>query len=156
MAMILTMPVSGEMASRILVPKGKHILMDGKLGEGEWADARRIPASDSIAIYLKRDTGYFYIAIQTGGQAFSVDLYLDRGKAASILNLHASAKLGEREGQFGQWPEWSWWNNQGWAANVVRVETFEPRKFLPDEAKEYQVEMPRLRARRFWLSADVQ
>ncbi|MGH9940680.1 MAG: hypothetical protein ACREAM_30920 [Blastocatellia bacterium] len=77
MGMILAMPVSGKMATRISAPRGKHILMDGKLGEEEWADARRIATSDSIAIYLKRDAGYLYVAIQTAGQASSVDLYLD-------------------------------------------------------------------------------
>ncbi|HSQ23213.1 MAG TPA: hypothetical protein VLN44_02325 [Pyrinomonadaceae bacterium] len=140
----------------IAIPKGKHILVDGMLGPGEWADARRIPASDSVTIYLKRDASYLYVAVEPAGGAFSVDLYFDPGNGASILDLHASAKLGERKGSFGQWPEWDWWNNRGWAANVVRVANFEPRTFLVDNAKEYQIEIQRLGARRFWLSADVQ
>ncbi|GEM_PF-1255183 len=146
----------GRPQARIAIPKGKHVLVDGKLGPGEWADARRIAASDSVTLYLKRDATYLYIAVEPTGGAFSVDLYFDRGGSARLLDLHASAKLGEREGWFGNWPEWVWWNNHGWAANVVRVASFEPREFLPDDAKEYQIEVGRLGARRVWLSADVQ
>lgn len=140
----------------IVIPNGKHILVDGKLSPGEWADARRIAASDSVTLYLKRDASYLYIAVEPTGGVFSVDLYLDRDNGAGILDLHASAKLGEREGSFGQWPEWEWWNNRAWVANVVRVANFEPRTFLVDNAKEYQIEISRLGTRRFWLSADVQ
>ena len=139
----------------IAIPKGKHVLVDGKLGPSEWADARRIAASDSVTLYLKRDVSYLYVAVEPKGGAFSVDLYFDRGQGV-ILDLHGSAKLGEREGSFGKWPEWEWWNNRGWAANVVRVANFEPRDFLVDEVKEYQIEITRLGVRRFWLSADVQ
>jgi hypothetical protein len=150
------MSAKGRVAAGILVPSGTHVLIDGKFGLGEWADARRIASLDSTAIYLKRDAKYLYVAVRPKGGAFSVDLYFDRRDTRAILDLHASAKLGEREGTFGKWPEWLWWNNRGWAANVVRVVTFEPREFLADEVKEYQIEVGRLRARHVWLSADVQ
>lgn len=148
--------VSAKAEESIVIPKGSHVLVDGKLGPGEWADARRIAASDSVTLYLKRDASYLYIAVRPKDGAFSVDLYFDRGDGARILDLHASAKLGEREGSFGQWPRWVWWNNRGWAANVVRVASFEPREFLADEAKEYQIEIGRLGAQRVWLSVDAQ
>jgi hypothetical protein len=138
----------------ISIPRGAHVLIDGKLGPGEWADARRVAASDSVAIYLKRDTNYLYVAVQPTAGASNVDLYFERGEAEAVLDLHASAKLGEREGPFGQWPEW--WNNREWAANVVRVATFEPQEFLADEVKEYQINVKRLKVRRIRLSADVQ
>jgi len=146
----------GRAVARISIPTGTHVLVDGKLGLGEWTDARRVAPSDSVAIYLKRDRNYLYVAVQPVAGVFGVDLYFDRGEAGAILKLHASAKLGEREGTFRQWPAWSWWNNRGWTANVVRVATFEPREFLPDEVKEYQIDVRRLGARRVWLSVDVQ
>jgi len=149
------MSAKGTAVASISVPRGTHVLIDGKVGPSEWVDARRV-ALDSIAIFLKRDAKYLYVAVRPATGAFGVDLYFDRGDPGVILDLHASAKLGEREGTFGQWPEWSWWNNRGWAANVVRVATFEPREFLADEVKEYQIHMRRLRARHVWLSADVQ
>ncbi len=150
------MLAKGRVVADISVPRGTHVLIDGKLGLGEWADARRVAASDSTVIYLKRDAKYLYVAVRPAAGAFGVDLYFDRGDPGAILDLHASAKLGEREGTFGQWPEWSWWNNRSWAANVVRVATFEPREFLTDEVKEYQIDLRRLRARHVWFSADVQ
>ncbi len=140
----------------ISIPRGAHVLIDGKLGPGEWSDARRVAASDSVAIYLKRDTNYLYVAVRPTAGAFGVDLYFERGEVEAILDLHASAKLGEREGRFGQWPEWAWWNNRDWAANVVRVATFEPREFLADDVKEYQINVKRLEARCVRMSADVQ
>ncbi len=141
----------------VIVPRGRYVLVDGKLGPGEWSDATRVVASDSVTLFLKRDDRYLFVALQPSVRAFfSVDLYFDRGRDAPILDLHASAKLGEREGTFGQWPEWVWWNNRAWAANVARVATFEPREFLADEAKEYQIEIGQFGARRVWLSADVQ
>ena len=146
----------GRAPGAITVPKGAHVLIDGKLGRGEWSDARRVAASDSVTLYLKHDAHYLYVAVKPTGGAFSVDLYVDRRVGTRILDLHASAKLGEREGVFEQWPEWDWWNNRRWAANVARVASFEPRAFLPDEAKEFQIAMERLGAKRIWLSADVQ
>ena len=146
----------GKVVRGILVPRGTHVLIDGRLGPGEWIDAYHVTTSDSTAIYLKRDAKYLYIAVRPPAGVFSVDLYLDRGDPGAILDLHASAKLGEREGTFGEWQEWSWWNNRDWAANVLRVATFEPREFLTDAVKEYQIGVGRLRARHVWLSADLQ
>ena len=146
----------GRPVTCIAVPRGKPVLVDGKLGPGEWGDARRVVASDSVAIYLKHDARYLYVAVQPAAAAFSVDLYFDRDRGTRVLDLHASAKLGEREGSFGQWPEWVCWNNRGWAANVARVATFEPREFLADQVKEFQIDMRRLSGQRVWLSFEVQ
>jgi hypothetical protein len=85
-----------------------------------------------------------------------VDLYFDQGDASRVLNLHASAKLGEREGSFEHWPEWVWWNNRNWAANVARAASFQPPEFLADEAKEFQIDLKRLAVPHLLLSVDVQ
>src|SRR6266496_4199643 len=154
---ILLGHITAVRGNPVIVPLGRHVLVDGKFGPGEWADARRVVASDSVTLFLKRDQRYLFVALQPSVRAFfSVDLYFDQGSDAPILDLHASAKLGEREGTFGQWPAWVWWNNRGWAANVARAATFEPLEFLADGAKEYQIELGKLRAVRVWLSADVQ
>ncbi|MEW6130249.1 MAG: hypothetical protein AB1757_24655 [Acidobacteriota bacterium] len=139
----------------VKIPRGTHVLVDGKISAGEWADARRVVASDFAVIYVKRDVKYLYIALDTTTGVLGVDLYLDNRDNQSVLNLHASAKLGEREAEFGKWQDWVWWNNQGWAANVVRVDSFEPRKFLRDQSKEFQIELSRLKSQRFWLCADM-
>jgi hypothetical protein len=73
----------------------------------------------------------------------------------SIHDLHASAKLGERELQGGKWPgDWrNWWNNRGWVANVSQVESFEKRAFVLANVREYQIERFALRRPRVALDA---
>jgi hypothetical protein len=55
------------------------------------------------------------------------------------INLHASAKLGERVLQGATWSPWTWWNNVEWVANVSRVESFQARTFLPEEVRTFQI-----------------
>lgn len=136
------------------VPRGKHILVDGRLEAKEWSDARRV-ASPTATVHVKRDDKYLYVAVERAAGAFSVDLYFDHGGGGEILNLHASAKLGERSGTMGAMPEWTWWNNRQWVANVVKIDTFAPVKFHDERVKEFQIEISRIR-RRFRLSADIQ
>jgi hypothetical protein len=101
---------------------------------GPRPDARELAAAPDARLYLKHD-----------------DQFL-----AEYLNLHASAKLGERRGRGGAWPEWVWWNNEGWAANLTRAESFEARRFLPDTVKEFQIRLRRLPGREFALSLDLE
>lgn len=139
-----------------VVPRGSHVLLDGHFGDREWTDALEIAASEEIRFYIKRDATYMYVAVRPAtANAFGTDLYLDFGEAGQVWNLHASAKLGERAGRIDALPEWSWWNNRQWAANVVRVAEFEPRKFLADEVKEFQISIARLKGKRVWLSVDL-
>ncbi len=57
--------------------------------------------------------------------------------------MHASAKLGERQLRGGAFPDWSWWNNRDWVANVSHVDSFERRSFLPAPIREYQIRRAR-------------
>src|SRR5262249_11664826 len=47
------------------VPPGERVLIDGKLGPGEWSDARRVAASESVSLLFKRDAKYLYVAVQS-------------------------------------------------------------------------------------------
>ena len=141
---------------RITVPIGKHVLLDGRLETGEWADAKEMPASSAARVFLKCSDRYLYVAIKpTTPAAFGVDLYFDTN-GPRLLNLHASAKLTEREGQFDSWPEWKWWNNREWTANVGRIETFQGPSFLEDEAKEFQISLKKIDGQQLALSIDLQ
>lgn len=148
---------AGEVGSgAAAIPQGRHVLVDGRLSAREWTDGLEVALGSSMRLAVKRDQTFLYLAvIPEDGSLFSVDLFFDE-VGAGVLNLHASAKLGERTGRFGGWPEWDWWNNRGWAANVVRPESFDPLKFRPDEAKEFQVELARLPSTILRLSLDVQ
>src|SRR5215813_12228644 len=101
-------------AFSVQVPMGKHILIDGKVDEKEWADAKQIQASPATSLYFKRDNAYLYLAVKPSTPArLSIDLYFRGSEAEKVLDLHASAKLGEREGPLDRWPSWVWWNNRG-------------------------------------------
>lgn len=138
----------------VSVPNGSSILLDGKVSSGEWNDAVKLPD----AIYLKRDSKYLYLAVETSEFGpVSVDLYFNLDKTDHSLNLHASAKLGEREGMLDSLPEWEWWNNYKWSANINRVKSFQPKlTFLPDEYKEFQISLKKLSGHAVALSITVQ
>jgi hypothetical protein len=141
----------------VRIPAGRAALADGRLEPGEWADARELAAAPDVRLYLKHDDEFLYLAVVRAQPAFfGVNLYLGVAETADYLNLHASAKLGERRGRAGAWPEWDWWNNEGWAANLTRGVSFEERRFLPDTAKEFQIRLRRLPGREFALSLDLE
>jgi hypothetical protein len=141
----------------VSIPAGRAALADGRLEPGEWADARELAAAPGVRLYLKHDEQFLYLAVVRAPQAFfGVNLYLGAGETADYLNLHASAKLGERRGRAGAWPDWAWWNNDGWAANLTRGVSFEERRFLPDTAKEFQIRRRRLPGREFVMSLDLE
>ena len=147
----------GRAPGPIVVPAGRAVLADGRMELGEWADARELAAGLGVRLYLKHDDQYLYLAVVRAESAFfGANLYLGVSQAADYLNLHASAKLGERRGRAGAWPDWTWWNNEGWTANLTRGESFEERRFLPDTAKEFQIRLRRLPGREFALSLDLE
>ncbi|HEU4565178.1 MAG TPA: hypothetical protein VFS05_11035 [Gemmatimonadaceae bacterium] len=158
----VSVPVSPALAQSpaeraLAVPTGRAVLPDGRVEPGEWRDALEVTAAPDVKLYIKRDSLFLYIAVvRETPRLFGVNLYLGAPGAAEYLNLHASAKLGERTGRGGAWPEWAWWNNAGWAANVGRIDTFEPRRFLVDEAKEFQIRLHRLPAGELALGADLE
>lgn len=145
-------------AEPLLVPKGRPVLLDGRVDGAEWDDAARADLAGGARLLLKHDATYVYAAVVLPApQLFGVNLYvapLDTGSA--YLNLHASARLGERVGSTSSWPEWQWWNNVDWAANVTRFNGFEGQRFLPDVVKEFQIAIARWPGAAFRLSLDLE
>ena len=140
------------------IPHGHAILIDGHLEATEWDDACEIPVTANYRLLVKHDTAYFYVAVvRSTAAVFGVNLYLASPQSTSTyLNLHASAKLGERVGRRSSWPDWVWWNNRGWSANAERFNAFVGQRFLPDTAKEFQIALHRLPGTRFLLTFDVE
>ena len=140
-----------------LIPHGYSVLMDGHLDGTEWADACELSVSPTYRLLLKHDAAYLYLAVVRSTPAvFGVNLYLRLPDALFYLNLHASAKLGERQGRYRAWPDWVWWNNAGWSANVERFNAFTGERFLPDTVKEFQIALGRLPGPNFLLTLDVE
>jgi hypothetical protein len=127
----------------VQVPIGRPALTDGRCPSQEWGDAREVALSDSVKLLVKQSGEFVFACLSFTRPAMSsLDLYLEPA-GGGLHNLHASAKLGERMLQNGgsgpAWPEWTWWNHQGWTANVMRFDRANPTTFLPDEAKELQI-----------------
>ena len=138
------------------VPTGKPVMVDGKIGPGEWSDAAETDVPGGARLYLKTSGDLVYVAVQfPAGRSGFTDIYIT-SEDGGIYDLHASAKLGERRLDGGKWPEWSnWWNNQGWVANVSRVDSFETRTFAPAGVREYQIERSRFVGREWRLMLDM-
>ena len=130
-------------------------MIDGKLSPEEWKDAARIEVPAIANLYFKQVDGFVYISVEyTGSPSGIVDLYLAPGDG-HIYDLHASAKLGERELQNGAWPDWTWWNNRDWVANVSRVDSWEKRTFLPESIREYQIRCSRFPGKHWRLRFEL-
>jgi len=138
------------------VPTGKPVMVDGKIGPGEWSDAAEVKMPSGGRLYIKVAGEFVYVAVQfPATRSGFTDLYI-ASQDGSIYDLHASAKLGERKLQGGKWPDWrNWWNNRGWVANVSQVESFEKRTFVPADVREYQIERSRFAGREWRLMLDV-
>lgn len=145
--LLICVAVSYVAQPPVHLPNGKPVMIDGRLEKDEWADATVVDFPGLARLYGKKSTEYVWLAIEfTGAETGALDLYLAPGDGG-IYDLHASAKLGERKLIGGKWPDWTWWNNTGWVANVSRVESFEKPSFLPANVREYQIQRSRFPAK---------
>lgn len=138
------------------VPAGMPVMIDGKYDAAAWRDAAAVDMGQGAAMHIKTTGAFVLIAIALpDSETGFTDLYLAPGDG-TLLDLHASAKLGERQRQPGGWPEFeTWWNNDRWVANVSRVDSFEKRTFLPQHVREYQILRSRFPAREWKLAVDM-
>ena len=138
-------------------PKGKTVMVDGKVSPSEWDDATRTSLFQGGKLYVKRDAEYMYLAVWfPEGTAMTVDLYVDDDKRP-ITDLHASARLGERVPRPDGWSndDWHWANNRDWVANVSRVKSWEPREFFNENVREFQIKRSRFPAKQWRVMLDV-
>jgi hypothetical protein len=135
---------------------GKPVMVDGNIESGEWSDAREVTMPNDARLYLKVSGEFVCMAVQfPASRSGFTDLYVAPA-GGSIYDLHASAKLGERQLHNHKWPEWNhWWNNQGWVANVSRFDSFEKRTFLPATVREYQIKRSRFPGHEWRLMLDM-
>lgn len=132
------------------------VMIDGRFEPKEWERALKLNVNDSISLYVKQDAVNLYWCLYAATPRpalMAVDFYLSQGQ--SLLNLHASAKLGERQWANNTYGEWVWWNNAAWWATVARIDVFEERKFLRDEAKEFQLRKSRFGEKEYRLMFEM-
>jgi hypothetical protein len=122
----------------IKIPEGKSVLIDGKITGTEWSDAKMIKAPDSVFLFLKTHEEYVLLAIAVPADKNAIeDLYFYI--EGQLINFHASAKLGQRNFINSKWEDWIWWNNEKWAANISKVESFENHTFFKQNVREFQL-----------------
>ena len=128
----------------IKVPQNSPaVMIDGVFSEGEWQNAALMEVPNTARLYFQQSSEFVYIAVvYTNSPSGIVDLYLSP-RDGEVYDLHASAKLGERQLHGNRFPDWNWWNNREWTANISRVESFEKRSFLPAPIREYQIRRSR-------------
>ena len=103
----------------IAVPAGAPVTLDGVFAPAEWDDAATVPLGDGFTLQLKRHGTDLLVAIRYPAPAAAgVDLFFATGQG-SLLNLHASARLGERLPQGSGWSPWAWGNNRLWDSHVT-------------------------------------
>jgi hypothetical protein len=129
---------------RVRAPRtSSAIMIDGEFSDGDWKNAARVDVPGVAQLYFQRSSEFVYIAVEyTHAVSGIVDLYVSPLEG-EIYDLHASAKLGERQLHDRGFPDWTWWNNRGWIANVSRVDSFEKKTFLPARIREYQIRRSR-------------
>lgn len=130
----------------LTLPKGTPVLVDGTLADGEWRDAVVRELGAFARLYVKQADDCVLLAIElTRAPTGSVDLFLAPADGR-LYDLHSSAKLGEKRLEGAAWREdWTWWNQHDWVANVSRFDTFEPRHFLDQPVREFQIRRARFR-----------
>lgn len=148
-----------SVSQTIVVPQGKPIMLDGKISPGEWSDAKQLSAGDFARfarLYFKQSNNDVLIAIQLlKSKNGTLDLYLSPGDDR-IYDLHASAKLGERELDKGKWPEeWTWWNNDHWVANVSRPDDWNKQTFKDENVREFQISKDRFTGKEWKIFLEV-
>jgi len=144
LAFTMLMLIEAVSGQTVKVPRGRSILVDGKVSAGEWADAAKIEIGKGAELLAKQQDDYVLLAVILPNHSSGfVDLFI-APDSSEIFDLHASAKLGERATSTpGKWPDWKWWNNRDWTANVSRVESFDEKKFLPENIREFQIKRTR-------------
>jgi hypothetical protein len=75
----------------VQVPRGEAVVIDGRVDDAEWRNARRIEHPPGTVVHLLRDAAYLYIGITSERQGFGS---LCVAMPNEVHVLHASAALG--------------------------------------------------------------
>lgn len=149
---ILLFMAQSTFAQPLKIPACKNPLVDGVVSMEEWTGARLIVATHYMSIRLGKSKEYFYVAVASDQPTDSigyVSVFISDSDNR-VLDLHSSARLGERALQNGQYPDWgtavfpddSWFNHSGWTSNYAwfkcQPASCATLKFA--KAKEFQIE----------------
>ncbi len=147
MRLLLALPLLAALATHAApniqqdVPHGRAPLVDNHTSVEEWAGASRVELPGGAQLLLLQNDEYIFLCVKAPKPSvFGVDLYISDA-AGRVMDLQASSYLGERTSDSGKWPEWTWWNNDGWTATIVPylLKKDGHPEFLTTTAKEFQL-----------------
>src|SRR5258708_17510613 len=96
--------------SFLTVPKGRLVMLDGRVEHDEWKDAREVRVSPSVLVYLKQDGEYLYVAVKPAKpRVFGVNLYFDNGDRRVQQKRRVSPQNRARDGRGARQPATEWW-----------------------------------------------
>lgn len=148
---LLTAAASGP---EIQVPRGQPVALDGAIGDAEWGDAASLTLANGYVLFVKASGDDVLIAVRfPAPQATGVDLFADTA-ASSLINLHASAQIGQRVPQGDGWTDWSWGNNVGWDSHVT-YRAADGRSWVPQQGREFRIDRSVLAGPEFRLRIGV-
>lgn len=127
--LLLVCAFSHAHAQRVIkVPQGDGtpVLIDGRISDDEWRDAKVITPDPAVQLYLKQFRGHVFIGVKMNRAAASyVDMFILTGDN-QLYNLHASMQIGERLLAGETWSDASppnhWGNHVGWIANEAKID----------------------------------
>ncbi len=129
------------------------LLLDGRCEAAEWRHAARHAVTDRIALRLQQDARYLYLCVTSPEDSMNtLDIYLQAADRPELMNLHASAQVGQRVRSDAGWPEYQWWNHDGWYSPAVPFTGMQrdgertQARFKPGVAREVQIDKARFGA----------
>lgn len=155
LALFSALPAFGAVEP-LVIPNGPAPMIDQHLDDAAWRHAVRRVLPNGIEIWAQQDSAYFYVAVKAlAPRIVGMEFYVAE-KPGRLVNLHASAYLGERVAENGRWPEWTWWNENGWVATIVPYLIQDnQRRFTVLDGKEFQFSKARFDAARYRVRLEL-
>lgn len=112
---------SGNPVVSLTAPRtSPDVMIDGVLSKGEWKNASTLALQLIARLYFQTSAEFIYIAVEFArSPSGMVDLFISPAEGR-FYDLHASAKLGERQLDKSSYPEWVWWTNRDWVATKTQ------------------------------------
>lgn len=112
--------------------------LDGRIGTAEWAGAAEIRLGQGHRLLLRSDRENLYLAVAYQSPAApSVDVYLRR-PGGGLIDLHASAKVGQRLATEGAWSDYVWGEAPDWTSHANARDP-ETRRYKLAEGREFRI-----------------
>lgn len=105
---------------RLAIGSAGPVLLDGRCEADEWAGAARHRIGDAITLMLQQDARFLHVCVISPDESMNtLDIYLRAADRPALVNLHASAQVGQRVRGPDGWPDYQWWNHEGWYSPAV-------------------------------------